>query len=72
MTRSVTLDEFLTDEQLEKCLVLYPDVYAIRREVIEPSMTEINRKLGQENDARFLAYMVIFAISQAARLKGAS
>lgn len=67
-----TLGDFLTDAQLERCLVLYPDHNAIRAEVVAPNIVEINRKLGQENDERYLAYMIVAVIDQAARQKGMS
>jgi hypothetical protein len=72
MGKTTTLIEFLTNDQIERCLVLYPDHNAILKEVIAPNINDINRKLGQENDERFLAYLIVAAISEAARLKGAS
>jgi hypothetical protein len=65
--KTCKLGDYLTDAQIERCIALYPSTDAIRREVIEPNMTEINRKLGQENDAQYLAYMVTYAIEQAGR-----
>ena len=40
-------------------------VAKIQAQVIEPNMAAINAKLGQENDARYLAYAVVYALSQA-------
>lgn len=37
--------------------------HAIADEVIRPNMKEINRKLGQENDAVYLAYAVEYILS---------
>lgn len=65
--KTVKLGEFVTDEMMQKCVELYPDTEAIRKQVIEPNMTSINRKLGQENDARFLSYMIVAAIEQSGR-----
>ena len=65
--RMVTLSEFLTDEQMKRCLELYPDRKRIRDEVIAPNMETINKKLGQENDADYLAYAVVFVIGQVAK-----
>lgn len=64
MPKMVKLTDFLTEAQLQRAIDLYAmcgagtfaRLYA--EEVIEPNIVEINRKLGQENDARFLAYMV--------------
>lgn len=70
MTKHVTLPDFLTDKQIAHAVKLYEAhgmdaVGKIRIEVIEPNMAAINAKLGQENDARYLAYLVVHACSQA-------
>ena len=70
MTKSVTLHDFLTDEQIALAVKLYKahDMDAIGKiqaQVIEPNMATISAKLGQENDARYLAYAVVHACSQA-------
>jgi hypothetical protein len=62
-----TVGEFLTDLQVRRCIELYPDIKAIELEVIRPSMPDINRKLGQENDATYLAMAVVCAIAQGTR-----
>lgn len=67
--KSVTLPDFLTDEQIAHAVKLYEAhgmdaVGKIRTEVIEPNMAAINAKLGQANDARYLAYAVVHACSQ--------
>ena len=60
--RTMTLPDFLTEEQIKQAHELYKSApagtFAARcaKEIIEPNMTEINRRLGQENDARYLAY----------------
>ena len=66
----MTLPQFLTDSQIAQAVKLYEvhgmDATAkIRQQVIEPNMAAINTKLGQENDARYLAYAVVHACSQA-------
>jgi len=67
-SKSVTLSDFLTDEQIDEATTLYADhgdsVAQIQARVIEPNMAAINAKLGQENDARYLAYAVVYALSQ--------
>lgn len=68
--KSVTLPDFLTDEQIAQAVKLYEAhgmdaVGKIQAQVIEPNMAAINAKLGQENSARYLAYAVVHACSQA-------
>jgi hypothetical protein len=67
--KTTTLPQFLTDAQIAKATKLYEAhgmdaVAAIQAQVIEPNMAAINQKLGQENDARYLAYAVVHACSQ--------
>jgi hypothetical protein len=66
----MTLPQFLTDGQIAKAAKLWAThgmdaVAKIQAQVIEPNMAAINAKLGQDNDARFLAYAVVYAFSQA-------
>ncbi len=63
--RTVTLPDFLTEAQIKKATELYPNREEIREQVIKPNMTEINRKLGQENDPDYLAYAVVYVIMRA-------
>ena len=68
--KTMTLPQFLTDSQIAKAEKLYKAhgmdaVAKIQAQVIEPNMAAINAKLGQENDARYLAYAVVHACSQA-------
>ena len=60
--KTVKLGDMLTDAQLERCRVLYPDRKRIRDEVIRPDMAEINRRLGQENDPDYLSFAIVHAI----------
>lgn len=69
-----TLHTFLTDEQITAALVLWRRPHMsrmfhcdVKRQIIEPNMAEINRKLGQENDPAFLAYAVEYVFMQIAR-----
>ena len=69
--KTMTLPQFLTDAQIAKAAKLYKAhgmdaVAKIQTQVIEPNMATINGKLGQENDARYLAYAVVYVLSQAA------
>jgi hypothetical protein len=74
-SKTVTLPQFLTDGQIAEAAALCAthgmDAAAkIQTQVIEPNMAAINEKLGQENDARYLAYAVTYLLSQT--LPGAS
>ena len=65
----MTLPQFLTETQIADAIRLYEvhgmDATAkIQQQVIEPNMATINAKLGQENDARYLAYAVVYVLSQ--------
>ena len=69
--KKMTLPQFLTPAQIALAAALYREhgdldaVRPIQTQVIEPNMAAIDAKLGQENDARYLAYAVVFALSQA-------
>ncbi len=61
----IVVGDFLTQEQAKHACVLWARhgsgkafIDAMVAEIIQPSLPEINRKLGQENDPRFLAYAV--------------
>ena len=66
--KTMTLPQFLTDGQIAQAAKLYKAhgmdaVAKIAAQVIEPNMVAINVKLGQENDARYLAYAVVHVFS---------
>lgn len=67
--KTMILSDFLSDAQIDQALKLYEAhgmdaVAKIQDQVIEPNMAAINAKLGQENNARYLAYAVVHACSQ--------
>jgi len=67
--KTMTLPQFLTEEQIAEAVRLYEEhgvlaVEQIRKHVIEPNMTAINAKLGQENDPQYLAYAVFHVLTQ--------
>lgn len=68
--KTVTLPQFLTTAQIAEATHLYKihgpwdAVAPIQARVIEPNLVAINAKLGQENDARYLAYTVVYGLSQ--------
>ena len=68
-TKMLTLPDFLTEAQIARAADLYREsgmdaTAAIRAQVIEPNMAEINAKIGQENDASYLAYAVVYVLSR--------
>lgn len=68
--KTTTLPQFLTDAQIAAAAKLYADHgmaarLKIQTQVIEPNLPAINAKLGQDNDARYLAYAVVAALSHA-------
>lgn len=76
--RTFTIEHFLSREQGELAIKLWiehkctisPTLHAaILDQVIHPNMEEINRKLGQANDPKYLTYAVEFALSQSVRPK---
>jgi len=67
--KTAKLGDFLSGADIHKAQRLYPDVNAICRDVIEPQIEEINRKLGQPNDPRYLSYMLIYAFERMARAR---
>lgn len=69
--RTIAVGDFLTQEQAKTACRLWAlhgsgkaFIDAVVGEIIEPNLAEINRKLGQENDPRFLAYAVEHVLSQ--------
>jgi len=73
--KSIALKDFLTDAEIARAVKLYgeaaPGTFARRcdREIIRPILPRINAKLGQENNSRYLAYAVEFAIVTASEKK---
>jgi hypothetical protein len=61
----IPLGRILTDDQLKAVLAIGNNPARVTREVIEPAMAEIDRKLGQENDARYLGYMICYTLERA-------
>ena len=71
--KTVQLGVMLTEQQLQRCLELYPDRERILAEVVAPNMAAINRKLGQENDATYLSYAIVHVLGQyMATVKGSN
>lgn len=69
MPKRITLADFLTDEEIHRAQELYTKDRAnfhdkVLKEIIEPNMGRINKALGQENSADYLAYAVEFVLGQ--------
>lgn len=69
MMKTITLPQFLTEEQIAQAIALYEEhgmdaVDEIRTQIIAPNLAAIDAKLGQPNDARYLAYAVVYVLSQ--------
>lgn len=70
MTKKVSIDQFLTPQEIRDARKLYRDAESgtfmarCAKEVIEPNTARINESLGQENDPLFLAYAVEYTFMQ--------
>lgn len=54
----VSLGDILTDEQIRSVIKIGNDPARVTREVIEPNLAAIDKKLGQGNDAHYLGYAI--------------
>jgi hypothetical protein len=63
LVKKVSIRDFLTTEQIKKVIEIGPDKDRLKAEIILPNLAEINRKLGQENDPDYLAYMLVNLMS---------
>jgi hypothetical protein len=71
--KTIAITQFLTEAQIRLARRLYVKskgqgdaVAQIHAQVIEPNLAAINEKIGQENDARYLAYAVVDVFNQLA------
>lgn len=68
--KHMNLTDFLTEAQIQEAWELYrkaePGTFATKcaEKIIQPNMAEINKKLGQDNDARYLAYACEYVFGQ--------
>lgn len=72
MRRQITLGQFLTDDEIHQCIELYGKLKGtgqvattIDEKVVRPNIQRINQALGQENDPRYLAYVVEYVMMEA-------
>jgi len=70
--KQITIDQFLTTTEIKRAIALYKTLggtgkfaATVDTEIITPNMQRINTALGQENDSRYLAYAVEFAMMKA-------
>lgn len=68
--KQFAITDFLTVAQIQSCIRLWKkdnDNFHknVLAEIIEPNMEEINRKLGQDNVAGYLAYAVEYVMMKA-------
>lgn len=61
--KTVTLPDFLTEKQI-KAAQNCKSAREISEKVITPNLKAINKKLGQENDAMYLAYCCEYAFRE--------
>lgn len=70
MKKKVNISDFLTVEEVVAAIKIYKTAregtFAAKcaEEIITPVLPRINEKLGQENHALFLAYMVEYVFMQ--------
>lgn len=69
--KTVAIKDFMTNDMMALAVRIGPDVRRLEAEVIRPNMAEIDRKLGQENDPTFMAYMLVWAMNSFAAGKAA-
>lgn len=63
MTKHVSLQDFLTEDEIGEAIRLRI-APKILKQIIAPNLDRINKALGQENDARYLAYVVEYIVYQ--------
>jgi hypothetical protein len=70
--KTLTLGEIVNADETRAATAIFQDaVTRIEKEIITPALPRINAWTGQQNDPRFLAYMVIIAIVSIADEKAA-
>lgn len=61
-TPQITLHDFLTDAEINRCVEL-KDRKAVRDQIILPNMARIDAKLGQKNDPDYLSYAIEYVMT---------
>ena len=64
----------MTEAEIQKAMTLWNELRGtgqfakeVEKQIIAPNMDRINKRLGQENDSRYLAYAVEYIFTQASR-----
>ena len=76
MTKTMTLPDIFTPEELVKLEELYdtvPDHEFAKKaaaEIVTPALPRINKALGQDNDALYLAYAASHVFNQMRAARG--
>lgn len=70
--KRVTIEDILTEDEIKRAVELWADSPTgfhkrVLVELIEPNRARINASLGQENDARYLAYLIEYVIGHSKR-----
>jgi hypothetical protein len=65
MTKTITLQDILSDEDIQRCIDLYtqhgqgPTLHKeLLTKIVEPQIHRITEKCGQEMHAPYVAYMI--------------
>lgn len=68
--KTITISDILSDSEIQECIDLYKQLKdtgtfakTVCEKIITPKIGEINLKLGQENDPKYLAYAVEYVLS---------
>lgn len=68
MLKTIALDDILTPSEIERARDIYRERERVNArlvaELVAPNMARINAALGQENDARFIAYAIEYCLLQ--------
>jgi len=57
---SIPVESIFSEAQLRRAKELGDDEESITREITEPHLPVINKKTGQENSAKYWAYVLIY------------
>ena len=73
-TKRHSIEDFLTQEEIDLCMRKYPAIAKggetdispftdwVMKDIVEPNLERINKSLGQKNDARYLAYVITYVM----------
>ena len=72
MTATFTLDQLFKPDEGELIIKIYNEdeanfVSRVQAEIVEPALERINKITGQQNDPRYIAYMLLAAAQRLSR-----